>query len=140
MNKIEGMKEAFSNAKIVFLTTLGENGEEHTRQMTNYNESPYETIWFPTFKETRKIEDIKSNPQVMVTFPDSKEERFYEIAGEAELASDTYVRENWKWWYLFWHPGRAERFSFRSDAPFTNRAIIKISPIEAKIVAQIPSS
>ncbi len=140
MNEIEGMKEAFSNAKIVFLTTLGENDEERTRQMTNYNDSPYEAMWFPTFKETRKIEDIKQNSKVMITFPDPIEGRFFEIIGEAELASDTYVRENWKWWYLFWHPSRAEKFSFRSDAPFTNRAIIKVNPIEARIVAQDPTS
>jgi general stress protein 26 len=134
MNKIEGLKEAFSNAKIVFLTTLGENGEEHTRQMTNYNENPYETMWFPTFKDTGKIEDIKQNPKVIITFPGLGEGRFFEIVGEAELASDDYVRENWKWWYLYWHPGKRERFSFRSDAPFTNRAIINVNPIRVKTI------
>ncbi len=58
MEKIPGIDDAFKKAKVVFMTTY--NGDkENTRQMTNYNDNPYDTIWFPTERDTQKVRDIK---------------------------------------------------------------------------------
>ncbi|RLG96633.1 hypothetical protein DRO27_01905, partial [Candidatus Bathyarchaeota archaeon] len=59
MDKLAGLEEAFKKAKVVFMTTYGE--KENTRQMTNYNEDPYVTIWFPTERDTQKVRDIERN-------------------------------------------------------------------------------
>jgi len=68
MNEVEGMSEAFRQAKVVFLTTFGD-GEGRSRPMTNLNEDPYGVMWFPTYRDTRKVEDIGKNPKVLLTFP-----------------------------------------------------------------------
>ncbi len=54
MNKIEGMHKAFREAKQVFLTTTSTEGVSKTRAMTNFNDSPYESMWYPSFKNTQK--------------------------------------------------------------------------------------
>ena len=133
---IHGMKEIFKEAKLVYLTTFDEEGNKRHRPMTNYNEDPYNTMWFPTFKRTRKVEHILRNPKVLVTFASEKVGEFYEIDGEAELASDDAVKEKWTWWLLSWLPDEELNYRMTSDAPFSNRAIINVHPKSARIVVQ----
>src|SRR4030042_6837163 len=133
MDRIEGMDEAFSKAKVVFLTTF-RGDEERNRQMTNFNESPYETIWFPTEEGTRKVQDIEKNPKVLVTVPAGKEGGFYEIEGEASMADRDTVEQKWRWWYLYWRPSQNRRFWFGPlSAP--RRAIINVKPLKARLVS-----
>jgi general stress protein 26 len=105
--------------------------------MTNFNKDPYETIWFPTFKDTNKVDDIKKNPKVVVTFPSSKEGEFYEIEGHAVFGDEKTVQERWKWWYLSWLPDPEHQRRITTDAPITNRVIIFVHPTEARTVKQL---
>ena len=132
MNQIQGMKEDFSKAKVVYLTTFNEKGEKRIRPMTNYNEDPYEMMWFPTYEYTRKVEDIKKNPKVIVSFPGSLEGDMYEIEGKADFAPSSEVNEKWEWWYLYWYPTRQE-MAIRTDEPFADRMIINVHPKKATI-------
>jgi general stress protein 26 len=132
MNKLEGILEAFKEAKQVFLTTRNSDGEARTRVMTNFNESPFESMWFPSFKETRKVEDIRMNPMVVVSFPTKEEGKWYRIKGKARLAPWEEVRKMWRWWLLEWLP-LEERRPLRYDNPFLDRSIIWVEPVEATI-------
>ena len=137
MNKIEGMEKDFKQARLVYITTFSEEGRKRNRAMTNYNEDPYEMMWFPTFKETRKVEDIKRTPKVLITFPSNKRGEFYEIEGTAELEDEEVVRDKWKWWFLYWLPDEEFHYRITTDAPITNRTIINVIPKSARIVKQI---
>jgi general stress protein 26 len=131
MKKLEGMLEAFKEAKLVFLTTSS-NNKTHTRPMTNYNESPYISMWFPSFRDTKKIDDIKTNPSVVVSFPAKKEGMWFRVNGKAKLAPWEEVKEMWRWWLLDWLPEEKRR-PLQYDNPFLDRAIIWIEPIEATL-------
>jgi general stress protein 26 len=134
MNKIEGMKEAFSGSKQVFLTTTNKKGVSNVRPMTNYNESPYQPMWFPSFLETQKVQDIKEKPEVVISFPTNEKGRWYRVEGKAKLAPWKEVHEKWKWWYLEWLPeGEREKHMLRYDDSFTDRTIIWVDPVEASI-------
>jgi general stress protein 26 len=132
MNKLDGMIDAFKEAKQVFLTTVNSKGESHIRPMTNFNDSPYQRMWFPSFKETRKIDDIKENPVVTVSFPAAEQGQWYKVKGKAKLASWDEVRKLWRWWLLEWLPEK-DRQPLRYDDPFQDRAVIFMDPIEAQI-------
>jgi len=132
MEKIPGLEEAFKKAKVVFMTTFS-NNEEHTRQMTNFNENLQDKIWFPTERDTQKVEDIKNNDKVLITFPAEKRGQYYEIEGNAALASEQEVLEKWQWWWLYWHPAQKNRFWFPRERD-ERRVIINIKPVKAKLV------
>jgi general stress protein 26 len=132
MEKIPGLEEAFKKAKVVFMTTFSDN-EEHTRQMTNFNENLQGTIWFPTERDTQKVEDIKNNDKVLITFPAEKRGQYFEIEGKAALASEQEVLEKWQWWWLYWHPAQKDRFWFPRERD-ERRVIINIKPMKAKLV------
>lgn len=134
MNKLEGMHEAFKEAKQVFLTTTSKEGVTKTRAMTNYNDSPYEPMWFPSFKDTQKIQDIGANPVVVISFPAEEPGKWYRVTGKARLAPWEEVKKIWKWWFLEWIPeeDRKDRMLMYDD-PFTDRSLIWIKPTEAII-------
>jgi len=135
MNEIKGMKEAFEKAKVVFLTTY-KDGNENSRQMTNFNTDPYTVMWFPTSNNTGKVKDIEKNSKVLLTFPSLVNGEFYEIEGKAEFASEKEVASKWKWWYLYWHPHQRNRFWFPSGTYSPDRVIINITPSLAKLVTK----
>ena len=62
MREIEGLVESFRNTRMVYLTTF-RDGKERSRQTTNFNEDPYDVIWFPSDMKSRKVEDIKRAPK-----------------------------------------------------------------------------
>jgi general stress protein 26 len=133
MNEIKGMAEDFKNSKVIFFTTFN-NGEESSRPMTNFNDDPYKMMWFPTYRETRKVEDIEKNPRVLLTFPSSREEEYYEIEGKAEFEAVEIAAQKWRWWYLYWHPRQRSRFWFPGETYYANRVIINVYPQSARIV------
>ena len=134
MKRLEGMQEAFNESKQVFLTTKSKDGESRRWAMTNYNESPYESMWFPSFKDTRKIRDIEANPEVVISFHAEETRKWYKIKGKARLAPFSEVQKTWKWWFLEWVPEEERsKHEMHYDDSFTDRSIIWVDPVESKI-------
>jgi general stress protein 26 len=119
---------------VVYLITFSASGERHSRPMTNFNDDPYVMIWFPTYRDTRKVSDIGANNRVLVIFPGCNTDEFFEIEGKAELASDAVVEDSWRWWYLYWHPEMSDRFWFSHSGKHPERVIINIHPVEVKVL------
>jgi general stress protein 26 len=136
MNEIEGLMESFKEARMVYLTTF-RDGEEKSRQMTNFNENPYDVIWFPSDMKSKKIEDIKKDPKVLITFPAQNKGEYYEITGKADIADEGVTSEKWRWWYLYWHPHQKRRFWMPGGARTPERAIINVSPVSARLVKAV---
>ena len=134
MREIEGLAESFKEARMVYLTTF-RDGEERSRQMTNFNEDPYGVIWFPSDMKSRKIEDIKDDSKVLITFPAQKKGEYYEITGRAELADEGVTAEKWRWWYLYWHPTQKKRF-WMPGTGTPERAIINVHPESVRLVKE----
>jgi general stress protein 26 len=135
MREIDGLIESFKDARMVYLTTF-RDGEERSRQMTNFNEDPYGVMWFPSDMKSRKIGDIKMDPKVLITFPARKKGEYYEITGKAELADEEVTAEKWRWWYLYWHPAQERRFWMPGGAWTPERAIIDVHPESARLVKE----
>jgi general stress protein 26 len=128
MKKIRGLEDSFKNAKVVYMITFGKKGEEHSRPMTNFNDSPYDTMWFPTYTDTRKVRDIKNNDKTLILFPSETEKEFYEITGRSEFEDPEVVKEKWKWWYLYWNPNIKPMYWFAYLGKHPERCIINFFP------------
>ena len=128
ISKDQDAIESFKHAKIVFMITENKDGEMHSRPMTNFNENPYAKLWFPSYNNTRKVEDIKENPKIVIIYPGIKKDQFYEIDGKAEFADRHVVEEQWVWWYLYWHPEMNDFFWFDQTGKHPERVIININP------------
>jgi len=136
MEKTEGLVHDFLAAKMVNLITIAEDGTRRSRPMTNFNEDPYGRMWFPTYKDTEKVKDIKMDHRVVVSFPSSTVGKFWEINGQAGFEGDEVVSEKWKWWYLYWHPDAEKRgWGLEGYGAYVDhRALIFVKPIDVKLV------
>jgi general stress protein 26 len=128
--------ESFIHAKVVYMITYGHNGEMHSRPMTNFNENMERKIWFPSYKDTQKINDIKHNPKTKLLFPSINKDIFYELEGTASFANRDEVEEKWVWWYLYWHPEMKDYFLFDQTKPHPERVIINIKPEKIKKISR----
>jgi len=136
LEELPGLRESYKKARVILLTTFSEKGEKHLRQMTNLNEDPYTMMWFTTYSNTRKVEDVKKNPRVLLTFPAAKKGEFYVIEGKAELERQEVVEEKWSWWYLYWQPEQSDRFWFTRGRKHPEWSIINVHPVSAKLTTR----
>ncbi len=132
MEHIEGLEASLKKAKIVTLTTYGISGEKHERPMVNINKSPYKSMDFTTYKNTRKVEDIKHNSEVSIKFPGADVSEYFEIFGKAEFETDAVVQEKWEFWYSEMHSWAKALFWFPRFIHHSNWTIIRVVPSSAR--------
>jgi general stress protein 26 len=132
MEKIQGLQESFQKGKVIILTTFGEDGDKHVRQMTNLNDDPYSMMWFTSYTRSRKVEDVKKNPQVIISFPSESRDELFEIEGKAQLERQEVVDQKWSWWYLYWRPEQENKFWFPKGESHPEWSIINIYPTSAR--------
>lgn len=111
------------------MITYGAKGEPHSRPMTNFNDNPYSTMWFPTYNDTQKVRDLENDPKTLIIYPGADEDEFYEIEGHSSFADRTTVEEKWVWWYLYLHPEMKDMFWFSGTGDHTRRCIIDVHPV-----------
>jgi len=86
------------------LITVDETGKPRARTMSPFTPEENWVIWLGTFPTSRKVEQIKSNPNVVVFYYDSKSFSYVNISGTARLVNDPdlkakYWKEGWKRYY-----------------------------------------
>lgn len=76
------------------LTTHSDDGQLHARPMSNNGEVEFDgDVWFFSAAETRKVDEIETDPQVELSFVDTKKFRFISMSGEAEIVRNTKKKQ-----------------------------------------------
>jgi len=91
-----------SNSRV--LITVDESGKPHARTMSPFTPEDNWIIWLGTFPTSRKVKQIKNNPNVVVFYYDSKSFSYVNVSGTARLVNDSdlkakYWKEGWKRFY-----------------------------------------
>ena len=86
------------------LITVDETQKPHARTMSPFSPEEDWTIWLGTFPTSRKVIQIKNNPNVVVFYYDSESYSYVNISGTARLVNDPelkakYWKEGWKRFY-----------------------------------------
>jgi general stress protein 26 len=86
------------------LITVDENGKPQARTMSPFPPEENMVIWLGTNPRSRKVQQIKNNPNVMVFYYDTKGYSYVSIAGQARIVNDPEKRahywiEGWKQYY-----------------------------------------
>jgi general stress protein 26 len=86
------------------LITVDESGKPQARTMSVFPIEDNMVIWLGTSTRSRKVKQIKNNPNVMVYYYDTKGHSYVSIAGQARLVNDPekkahYWREGWTRYY-----------------------------------------
>ncbi len=86
------------------LITTGSEGEIHVRTMDPFLPEKDMTIWFGTNKNSRKVSEIKKNPNVTLYYADPDGAGYVVLSGNAQLIDDLAekekrFKEEWKQFY-----------------------------------------
>ncbi|MFC2134905.1 pyridoxamine 5'-phosphate oxidase family protein [Bacteroidota bacterium] len=86
------------------LVTVDENGKPQARTMSPFPPEENMVIWLGTSTNSRKVKQIKNNPNVMVFYYDTKGASYVSIAGQARIVDDPekkshYWKKSWTRFY-----------------------------------------
>lgn len=111
------------SARCHTLVTVDEDGKPHARQMAPFKPEADWTIWLGTFPTSRKVKQIKNNPNVVVFYYDTKGMSYVSVAGKASIVDDPELKA--KYWVEGWkryYPDRDKQY-----------VLIKVTPEKLEI-------
>ena len=92
------------SARCRTLITVDENGKPQARTMSPFPPEEDMVIWLGTNPRSRKVKQIKNNPNVMVYYYDTKGLSYVSVAGQARIVNDSekkahYWKKGWTRYY-----------------------------------------
>ncbi len=106
-SEIEKLVELTQDARFCMLTTIDGEGTLVSRPMTRQDVDLDVELWFIATKDSRKVDHIRSRPEVSVTVTGGSS--WVSIAGTAEVVDDVdKLRELWSTFAEAWLPGGPE--------------------------------
>ena len=87
------------------LITADENGKPQARTMSAFPPDENMVIWLGTSTRSRKVKQIKNNPNVMVFYFDTKGRSYVSVAGKASIVNDPEKKAHyWKKSWIRYYP------------------------------------
>lgn len=85
---LKKVNELISDIEIAMLTTIDESGDLHARPMATQKSEFDGDIWFFTYADSHKVDEINSDQRVNVSYSSPDGNSFVSVAGTAELVTD----------------------------------------------------
>ncbi len=93
----------------VFGTHALDNGAMHARPMAYRSAETDGTFWFFTKKDSRKVKELRADPNTLLSFSEPKHQNFVSVAGKSRIVEDrATVKEKWSEIYRAWFPDGPE--------------------------------
>ncbi len=94
---LDAAREIMLSAKKCGVITQNEQGVPQVRTMDPFSPEDDFTVWLATHPNTRKVQQIKNNPNVTLYYPDKNDKGYVAIHGVAELVNDQKEKDKrWK--------------------------------------------
>ncbi len=86
---IKQIAEMMRDLDFCMLTTRAGDGQLRARPMSNNGEVEFDgDVWFFSAADSRKVEEISSDPGVELSYSDTSRYLFISMSGEAEIVRD----------------------------------------------------
>lgn len=103
------LKEKIKDIKIAMLTTVEPDGELHTRPMATHEMDEDGTLWFFTYDDTAKADELEQDRRVALSYTDTRAATYVCASGTATLTHDKVkMTELWSPVLKAWFPAGLE--------------------------------
>ena len=123
-NIIAAARDIISSVRFCGLVTISDNGLPDIRTMDPFPPDENFIVWLGTNPKSRKVSQIKNNPEVVLYYNDPAGNGYVVIHGSAELINDK--KEKVKHWKDKW-----SRFYPDKDSSFL---LIKVIPQKLDVI------
>ncbi len=122
---IMAAKEIIKSAGYCALITLDGKGLPNARTMDPFPPEGNFVIWFGTNKKSRKVKEIKGNPNVTLYYAEPGGDGYVVIKGTAEIIDDKNEKEKrWKKEWEAFYPDRNKLY-----------VLIKVTPTDMDVLS-----
>ncbi len=103
--ELDKLKDKIKDIRIAMLTTLEPDGDFHTRPMATHEIEPDGTMWFFTYDNSNKVNEIRQNERIALGFSDPDSEVYVSTSGYAEVVKDkAKIDALWSDFLKTWFP------------------------------------
>lgn len=104
-HEFDELKEKIKDIRIAMMTTQEDDGDFHSRPMATHAIEEDGTMWFFTYNESNKVQEIGQNNRVSLTFSDTGAETYVSTSGMAQVVNDrTKIDALWNDGLKAWFP------------------------------------
>jgi len=105
-DKLRKLREIVKAVDICMLTTTDEQGDLHSRPMSNNRDVEFDgDLWFFTYGSSHKVDEVGRVPKVNASFADVDAQQYASLTGSAEVVRDrAMIEELWKPQLRAWFP------------------------------------
>lgn len=102
--KLDELYELIDDIEVAMLTTRRPDGRLVSRPMATQKPGPDADLWFVTDRDTHKMDEIETDPQVNVAYYDNRTREWVSVSGRARVSTDRKrIRElysaDWRMWF-----------------------------------------
>ena len=121
---LSAAREYMHSARFCALITIDESGSSHARTMDPFDPDENMIVWLGTNRNSRKVREIKNNPNVTLFYTQNKGVGYVSIIGNATIVDDKEKKsELWKnEWKNFYDKGKE------------NYVLIKVVPARLELL------
>lgn len=107
--ELDKLRDKIKDIRIAMLTTLEQDGDFHTRPMATHAMDPDGSMWFFTYDNSHKVEEVRQDHRVSVAFSAPDDEVYVTTTGTAEVVKDqAKINELWSDFLKTWFPNGKE--------------------------------
>jgi general stress protein 26 len=107
--ELDKLRDKIKDIRIAMLTTLEEDGDLHTRPMATHEMDQDGTMWFFTYDNSHKVDEVNQDHRVSVAFSDPGSELYVATKGTAQVVKDRMkINELWSDLLKTWFPNGKE--------------------------------
>jgi len=115
---IVAAKEIIKSARYCALITTDSTGEIHVRTMDPFSPEDNMVVWLGTNSNTRKVIEIKNNPNVTLYYNDPNGTGYVVISGKAQIIDDpAETTKRWKEEWTQFYPNREKNYKLIKVVP-----------------------
>ena len=91
--EIDEMRDVMLKVPYPSLITIDEEGYPRARAMHAFEPDDTMTIWLATRPQSRKVEQIRSNPNATLYYFNPEDQTYVTLVGTAELVDDPAIKK-----------------------------------------------
>ncbi len=104
-HELDVLKAKIKDIQIAMMTTQEPDGDFHTRPMRTHQIDEEGAMWFFSYEDSNKVNELRQNPRVGLGFADTGSETYVSTSGMAEVVNDrAKINELWEDGLKAWFP------------------------------------
>ena len=104
-DQFDKLVELIKDIRMAMLTTVEDDGSLHSRPMATQDKPEDGVLWFFTYDDTPKTDEIRQDRRVNLSYAKPDKQRYVSVSGTATIVRDrAKMKELWNPIYKTWFP------------------------------------